>query len=331
MSGDFTLAGPREGMHPDDEFHQPTSDTTDWSETCWFTFTVPERKISGQLYPFFRANLATMAAGAYFWDPSGSRPDNCLYAKNFWHLPIPQQPLSDITIGNGIHYRCVKPQELYEISYDDPDDGDEIHAELTFTAVAAPNYLGASHLDQPGRYQGELSIRGETMKVDSFGFRDRSWGPRTQHGQGLTGGPVPHGGYSYATASADDAFHTITMDWGEGLKSIHGYLLRGGVWSKLANATRTVAERNAEGFPIHVVIEGVDELGRTLTAHGHGHNAFAFFINPNMFTMNCLFQWSFDGITAWGEDHDNWSHPAIRAFNRENASNREIANERAAV
>ena len=320
MTRGFTLPGPREGMHPDDEFHQPTSDTTDWSETCWFTFTVPERKISGQLYPFFRANLGTMAAGAYFWDPTGSRPEDCLYAKNFWHLPIPDQPLSDITIGNGIHYRCVKPQELYEIGYDDPDGGDEIHAELTFTAVADPHYLGQSHLDQPGRYQGTLVIRGEKMTVDSFGFRDRSWGPRTQHGPGLTGGPVPHGGYSYATASPDDAFHTITMDWGEGLKSIHGYLLRGGEWAKLANATRTVVERNADGFPTYVVIEGVDEKGRTLTAHGHGHNGFAFFINPNMFTMNCLFEWSFDGITAWGEDHDNWSHPAIRKFHRERAT-----------
>jgi hypothetical protein len=160
-------------------------------------------------------------------------------------------------------------------------------------------------------------IRGEKMKVDSFGFRDRSWGPRTQHGPGLTGGPVPHGGYSYATASDRDAFHTITMDWGEGLKNIHGYLLRDGVWAKLAKATRTVVERNAEGFPIRVVIQGEDDQGRRLTAEGRGHNGLSFFINPNMFTMNCLFEWTFNGVTAWGEDHDNWSHPAIRRFHRE--------------
>src|ERR1700712_3197584 len=146
----FELAGPREGMHPDDEFHRPISDDTDWSETCWFTFTVPERKVSGQLYPFFRANLGTMAAGAYFWDPSGSRPEDCLSPKNFCHLPIPDQPLSDITIGNGIHYKCLKPQEQYEIGYDDQDGGNEIHAELTFTAVGEPHYLGSSHPDQPG-------------------------------------------------------------------------------------------------------------------------------------------------------------------------------------
>ena len=39
-----------------------------------------------------------------------------------------------------------------------------------------------------------------------------------------------------------------------------------------------------------------------------------------MFTMNCLFEWTFDGVTAWGEDHDNWSHPAIRRFHRERKS-----------
>ena len=43
-------------MHPDDLFHPPTSDDPFWTETCWFTFAVPERKLSGQLYPFFRAN-----------------------------------------------------------------------------------------------------------------------------------------------------------------------------------------------------------------------------------------------------------------------------------
>ena len=137
------LAPPREGMHPDDEFHVPTTDTTDWSETCWFTFTVPERKLSGQLYPFFRANLNTMAAGAYFWDPSGNRMDNCVYSKNFWHLPIPQQPLSDIAIGNGIHYRCVEPQQQYEVSYHDPDGGDEIHVELDVRRRPAAALPGA--------------------------------------------------------------------------------------------------------------------------------------------------------------------------------------------
>ena len=79
--------------HPDDEFHPPTNDDPYWTETCWFTFTIPERRLSGQLYPFFRTNQRVTAGGAYFWDTQGDQMWNCRYAKNFWHLPIPDQPL----------------------------------------------------------------------------------------------------------------------------------------------------------------------------------------------------------------------------------------------
>ena len=33
---------------------------------------------------------------------------------------------------------------------------------------------------------------------------------------------------------AADAFHTITMNRGEGCQSIHGYLIRDGQWAKVA-------------------------------------------------------------------------------------------------
>jgi hypothetical protein len=140
---------------------------------------------------------------------------------------------------------------------------------------------------------------------------------RSQFGPGLTSSQARRGGYSYATASERDAFHTITMDFGSGCISIHGYLLRDGEWSKLASGTREVVERDpATAFPRRVVIEAVDQLGRELHAEGRCHNKLGLFLNPNLFTVNCLTEWSFDGITAWGEDHDNWSAPAIRHFAR---------------
>ncbi len=306
-------------MHPDDEFHPPTSDDPYWTETCWFTFTVPERRLSGQLYPFFRTNQGVAAGGAYFWDDQGDQLWNCLYAKNFWHLPIPPQPLSDISLPNGIRYQCLEPLTSYRVRYDDPDGGDELHVDLTFTAVLPPHYLGASHLDQPGRYQGKVVLRGEEISVDSYGFRDRSWGVRTQFGQGLTGSPAPNGGYSYGTASASDAFHMISMNYaGTGCLNIHGYLLRDGTWSKLAAGRRDVVERSSStGYPQRVVIEATDELGRSLHAEGRTLNGLGLHLNPNLFTVNALTEWTFDGVTAFGEDHDNWSAPAIRRFARQ--------------
>jgi hypothetical protein len=302
--------------HPDDEFHPPTSDDPFWTETCWFTFTVPERRLSGQLYPFFQPNQGTTAAGAYFWDEGGDEPWNCRYAKNFWHLPFPDQPLSDLTLPNGIRYRCLEPRTRYRLGYHDPD-GDEVSVDLEFSAICAPNYLGESHLDQPGRYRGVIVLHGEEIPVDAFGFRDRSWGPRSQFGVTLHSSGAACGGYSYATASERDAFHMISMDFGDGCISIHGSLLRDGEWAKLARGTRRVVERDDEkGFPRRVVLEATDQLGREVHAEGHCLNRLALFLNPNLFTVNCLTEWKFDGITAFGEDHDNWSAAGIRRFAR---------------
>lgn len=299
----------------DDEFHPPTSDDPFWTETCWFSFSVPERKLSGQLYPFFRPNQGVTAAAAYFWDDRGNQIWNARYVKNFWHLPIPDQPLSDIQLANGIRYKVLEPLQRYAVGYDDPD-ADDLHVDLTFTAVAPPNLLAESHVDQPGRYQGTIVLEGETIEVDAYGMRDRSWGPRPQFGDAMHG--ATNGGYSYATASERDGFHAITMDYGErGCIGIHGYVMRDGEWSKLKSATREVLERDADtGFPRRVILDITDEAGRELHVEGRALNQLAFPINPNLFTINCLTEWRFDGITAYGEDHDNWAAASIRRFMR---------------
>jgi hypothetical protein len=255
-----------------------------------------------------------MAAAAYFWDDRGNQIWNARYVKNFWHLPIPDQPLSDIRMQNGIRYKVLEPLQRYAIGFDDPD-GDDLHVDLTFTAVARANMLAGSHLDQPGRYRGTIVLEGQTIDVDSYGFRDRSWGPRPQFGDSMHG--AANGGYSYATASERDGFHAITMNYGERCIGIHGYVVRDGEWSKLASAEREVVERDADtGFPRRVVLDIVDEAGRETHCEGRALNQLAFPINPNMLTINCLTEWTFDGVTAYGEDHDNWSAASIRRFMR---------------
>lgn len=320
------------GHHPDDEFHPADPADPFWAETCWFTFTVPERRLSGQLYPFFRPTQGVLSAGAFFWDDTGATPADILHARHFWHLPIPEQPLSDIQLANGIRYRCIEPLRTYELGYSDPDaDGGDpvISVDLTFTAIARPNYLGESHLDQPGRYQGTIVLDGEEIAVDSYGFRDRSWGPRSQFGRGIHGTPALCGGYSYATASESDAFHAITMDFGgdvggdpgggfgAGSMAIHGYLLRDGEWARVASGSRQVLERDpATAYPTAVSLDLVDELGRGLHAEGRCLNGLGLFLNPNLYSVNCLTAWTFHGIEAYGEDHDNWSATGIREFLR---------------
>lgn len=92
--------------------------------------------------PLLQTDAGSGLGGAYFWDDTGDQIWNCLYAKNFWHLPLPEQPLSDLRLGNGARYEVLEPGSVYRIGYDDPDDGDEIHVDLTFTAIAPPHLLG---------------------------------------------------------------------------------------------------------------------------------------------------------------------------------------------
>jgi hypothetical protein len=157
----------------------------------------------------------------------------------------------------------------------------------------------------------------EQFDVDSYGFRDRSWGSRSQFGRGIHGTSARCGGYSYATASERDAFHAITMDFGAGSMAIHGYLLRDGVWSKVHSGRRRVLERHPDtAYPTAVALDLGDEAGRSLHAEGRCLNGLGLFLNPNLYSVNCLTEWSFDGILAFGEDHDNWSAAGIRQFLR---------------
>ena len=94
-------------------------------------------------------------------------------------------------------------------------------------------------------------------------------------------------------------------------------MLRDGDWARLARAPREVVQRDAAtGSRCASCVDGVDELGRALHAEGAASTSSRLHLNPNLFTVNCLTEWTFDGITAYGEDHDNWSAAAARAFFR---------------
>ncbi|MDG2026047.1 MAG: hypothetical protein P8J50_02980 [Acidimicrobiales bacterium] len=310
-------------MHPDDQFHPPTdADDPFWTETCWFTFTVPERRLSGQVYPFMRPNQNVTTLGVFIWDDEhGGDLLHCRYAKNLVHVPLPaDSELTDLQLEGGLHIRCLEPLSRYAVHYLDADDG-RLELDLEFTGIAPPNHMGGAHLDQPGRYTGTIRLDDETIEVDSYGFRDRSWMSRSQIGPTIGASPAPKGGYSYATASESDAFHVISMALdGTTDLPLHGYLIRDGVYSKLAmlEGKRTVLERADGDAPTRVRIEAKDELGRELVAEGRCLNKIGFYLNANLFTWNCLTEWEWgDGIVGYGEDHDNWSASAATRFFRE--------------
>ena len=106
--------------------------------------------------------------------------------------------------------------------------------------------------------------------------------------------------------------------WRDGaFTAYHGYLIRDGVWSRLANGRREVLARDpGTGYPTRVRMTGSDELGRTLDAEGRCLNKLGVPLNPNMLSINCLTEWQFNGTTGYGEDHENWTPAEARNFFR---------------
>jgi hypothetical protein len=315
-------------LHPNDEFHPPANDDPYWSETNWFAFGVPDRRLSGWLYPFFRPALGVCSAAVLLWDHQGDQTWNCRYFKQFWHLPMPDGPLSDFTLANGLGYRCLQDEMVYQLVYHDPDAADaddrEISIALTFTGtmppLATPNAGPAGgHLDQVGRFEGAIKLRGETIPVNGYGAHDRSWGSRSQFSQHLmssgnfTASESPY----FFGASENVAFQGIALNVTPEYPIIMGFFMRDSQVVRLKSGNREVLERDeATGAPLRVRVTAVDERGHELHTEGECVNRLMVFLNENLCGWNSLVRWNVDGVEVWGEHHDNFSAHGMRRFAR---------------
>lgn len=289
----------------DESFHPASPGDPWWTETSWFPFFVPDRKLSGTVYSFFRPTLGVCAGTVYVWDDTAYLPWEVCYGRALWHLPMPQGDLTDLALGNGLTLRCHEPLRRHTIRY---DDGDALRLDLVFEAEAEPHPIGVGsgigHFDQAGRVTGEMILHGETIAVDCFSLRDRSWSSRPDTG-GLGAG------YSYGI-SEKDVFHAVALRSGEQETIVAGFLSRYGVAADVVSGQRVV-ERD-EGLPVRVTIEATDAEGRVLSARGECVNRLAFPAYPGNFTWMSLTRWTLDDAEVWGEDQDIWTPDLWRAY-----------------
>jgi hypothetical protein len=298
----------------DDTLHlpPPTADTW-WTETFWFTFAVPERKVFGNFYLYFRPLLSSFGGGVTIFDDTGSAPWEIPYYNFQHHLPLPAElDMRDAQLPLGMFLSQIKPMHSYAFGI----RTEEVTADLRFESIAQPlltvpkprpPFTGAYHVDQPGRITGDLSLRGETMNVDCYLMRDRSWGRRPD----LRGVKA---GYDYAFVSQDLGFLGLSLDRGED-RVVMGFILRDGVWSKAVGGRRTV-HRDAHGMPVAIDIEVNDQLGRSINAHGETQTRFTNLVYPSMLVHQSLVYWEFDGASAYAEDQDVWDPVDWRACRR---------------
>jgi hypothetical protein len=288
------------GLTPaDDDLHPPTTDDPYWTETAWFAFAVPERRMTGFIYPVFRPNLGVCASAVHIWDQSGETEIDCLYSHNYWHVPMPDS-LRSMALPSGLSYEVIEPLRSYRVAY----ESDEVQLDLRYDGLCEPIPTPrGDHLDQPCRVHGNVTLAGETFEVDGFELRDRSWSERSDHSLRLDPSHA-EGSYSYAVSS-DTAFLARTMGGDPRSDRLRrgGWLWRNGVASPLVAGKRTVEREDGRPSTVQSV-EGRDELGRTFDAHGMSINHFVYRSTPAMAPWISGCTWTIDGAEAWGETQE---------------------------
>ena len=302
----------------DDRLHTAVMSDRWWeTETAWFSFHNPERRLGGWLYSMVRPNIGTVAGGAWVWDDSAHLPWDVLYSANYSALQLPADTdLRDTTLPTGVSIRVVEPAHSYDLGY---DDGERLRVRLRFEGVMSPEPLSAvgstfgsaHHFDQFGRVTGVVTVLGERIEIDCIAMRDRTWGPRPEH-------RPRQAAYVTGAASADHAFLAVTDTRADGDPIAYGFLRRDGRTVGLASGARTVMRHAEQGWTEQIRVSAVDMDGRTLDAVGEPVSRMI--INRHTFIdINSLVRWDLDGVTAWGEDQDMWPVHTFAAARRAGA------------
>lgn len=301
-------AGPAEApvFRPEDDgFHFAVMSDRWWeTETSWFSFHHPERKLGGWFYNMFRPNIGTVAGGAWVWDDTAHLPWDVLYSANYTALQLPEgTDLRHCTLPNGVSITVLEPTMSYQLGY---DDGDRFQASLRFDGVMPPEPLtavgstfgSAHHFDQLGRVHGTITVNGERLEIDCLGMRDRTWGPRPEH-------RPRQAAYVTGAADPDHAFLAVTNTRPDGDPVAYGFLRRDGRTVSLTGGERTVERDPEQGWVLGITIDATDAEGRRLRAVGEPVSRII--INRHTFIdINSLIRWDIDGQVAWGEDQDMW-------------------------
>jgi hypothetical protein len=195
-----------------------------------------------------------------------------------------------------------EPLMSYDLGY---TDRDRLDVRLQFDALerpvplrsGAPPYPKAHHFDQTGHVTGTIRLDGETVDVDCYAMRDRSWGRRNERGYTRIG---------YAWAAAPDVtFLTYSLP-SDDTDSIHtGYLRFGDEVAHITTGRRLVERDPTTKWVTGMIIDATDEQGRSLRAEGR---ALSRMILPGATSIciNTSIEWTINGAVVNGEDQDVW-------------------------
>lgn len=301
----------------DDNLHQPETDEWWEHETIWFWWFNAERRIGAWHYHFLRPNIGVSGGGLFVFDETAWLHLEAPYYFNYSNLPMPAPlDLADLRFPHGERVQMLDPLKHYRITY---SDGDSIDLDLDWRAagkpwvrVSAQPYVGQGdqgakprHLDQFGRVTGTVRLHGETIPIDCYAMRDRSWWHLRPELWKRGGGKST---YITCMVDPDNAFFGA----GKG-----GFLLLDGVRRPLVSG-RIRRERDVDrGFMKKIVVTGVDSEGREFEAVGESLSRMAMPISGVAgVCWQSLVRYELNGMHGHGDDQDAWPLSTWAAFRR---------------
>lgn len=322
-------------LDSDAEFHDPDKDKLNWAETNYFGFYNVEENLNIGVYALFRTNLRTVNATICMNSGFSATPWQADYVDYQSVIPMASDcSLLDYRLSNGLSVRCLEPNRVWEIRF---DDGEGTTIDVTYRAIMPafdihdPDMdpmVGAKagtfawgtayngHFDQTGRFTGHVTLRGRRIPIDCISTMDHSWGPRPERGS-------PNMSWLHAHFSEDLAIHAIfgfdPAQNGTDLSLTHGYVVEHGeIFGLKAGRGRTVRVRDR--FADRVELELVDRNDRSWLLTGAGLTSFPWQCWANMVGFNVLARWDLDGRTGYGEIQDFFELPQLTRLNADAAT-----------
>lgn len=297
------------GITDPDFLRDVPTDNPHWIDSACFYLSVPELRLHGFIFYFFRPNLNMLTGGPVIWDPSGHTALDCVHY-NFSQcqpLPVPAQKF-DFEAANSLRVTTIESQSRYGLYYNFGGLGFELEWQATAELHAAPQRDPSSfHAEQPGRMKGWLKVEGRHIAVDCASLRDLSYGVRDY-------AKIQPGAYCWGSTGSD-VFQTLGMGTGKEQKILTGFLQQGGETAKLVEGVRRIETYGKYGAS-SVIIDAVDALGRSLHVEGRVDEGLLFSGNTTHTVVWSFTEWDWNGVTCFGDSQEFYPAPMFRRMAR---------------
>ena len=300
----------------DDEFlHSPApSGHYASTETSYFGFSIPERKLNGEVYMWFHPVLKVMSCSVYIWTGVKKTSLACDYINHHHYLPWPTNGIADYTIeAVGLHIKVIEPLKSVQLDFE--DKARNVSFSMRQEAIMPPGVRpGGFHFTQAMKVNGELNLYGDKMNIGGFFSRDHSWGQERREDPM----PFPPLSWTVGVFNKDFAFHVLAMDdpalkpeWASAFPAIEsganifwGYVWKDGKLTPLT-AARKLTKRASDGLtPVSMALELEDAKGRIFPIRGDMQASMPWQTWQNMNCFFCLTRWQCGNDIGYGDTQD---------------------------